>query len=238
MAAEAGGGSDRDRGSGRSSRDDARGGGGSPELGGTHLHSATAGAPEERLVIVYDRNDPESLERLMSVLQTQIDVAAQQMVIEALVIELNTSLLQDLGVEFSGGRDHAQGSFERSATGLNLPFTFLFSADGLGDLASFKGKLEALAETGQAEVLSSPSVLVLNDRQARIQVGQQVPVVRSTTTPNNVTTSSVEYFPVGIVLNIRPRISPDQSEVTMQIETIISSISETSQGGPSQGLWF
>jgi general secretion pathway protein D len=63
-----------------------------------------------------------------------------------------------------------------------------------------------------------------------------VPVVRSTTTVST-TTSSVEYFPIGIVLNIRPRISPAEDEVTMQIETIISSISETSPtlvGGSSQ----
>jgi len=210
--------------------------GGAPQLGGTHLHSATAGAPEERLLIVYDRHDPESLERLLSLLQTQIDVPARQIVIEALVVELNTTLLRDLGVEFRGGKEHVQASFEQSSQGADLPFTFLFSRDGMTDFLSFRTKLEALAESGDAEVLSSPSVLVLNDRQARIQVGQQVPVVRSTTTVST-TTSSVEYFPIGIVLNLRPRISPDQAEVTMQIETIISSISETSAtsgGGSSQ----
>jgi general secretion pathway protein D len=209
---------------------------GAPQLGGTHLHSATAGAPEERLLIVYDRNDPESLERLLSLLQTQIDVGARQIVIEALVVELNTTMLRDLGVEFQGGKEHVQASFEQSSQGADLPFTFLFSRDGMTDFLSFRTKLEALAESGNAEVLSSPSVLVLNDRQARIQVGQQVPVVRSTTT-SSTTTSSVEYFPIGIVLNLRPRISPGQAEVTLQIETIISSISETSAtsgGGSSQ----
>jgi general secretion pathway protein D len=221
----------------RPSTGSARGGlsGGSPQLGGTHLHSATAGAPEQRLLIMYDRNDPEPLERILNILQTQIDVAAKQIVIEALVVELNTSLLRDLGVEWSANQNDASASFERDS-GTDLPFTFLFSRDGFEDFVDIKGKIEALAETGDAEVLSSPSVLVLNDRQARIQVGQQVPVVSSTTTVST-TRSSVEYFPVGIVLNLRPRISPDDAEVTMQIETIISSISETSPvdvGGSSQ----
>jgi len=209
---------------------------GAPELGGTYLHSTTSGAPEERLLLVYDMNDPESLEKLVNVLQTQIDVAAQQIVIEALVIELNTGTLRDLGIEFSGSQKNAQASFERSDSGSDLPFTFLFSRNGFTDFLSFKGKLEALAQSGKAEVLSSPSVLVLNDRQARIQVGQQVPVVRSVSTTTT-TTSSVEYFPIGIVLNLRPRISPDGEEVTMQIETIISSISESSTqsaGGSNQ----
>ena len=84
---------------------------GAPELGGTYLHSTTAGAPEERLLLVYDQNDPESLEKLVNVIQTQIDVAAQQIVIEALVIELNTGTLRDLGVEFSGSQKNVESQF-------------------------------------------------------------------------------------------------------------------------------
>ena len=54
---------------------------GAPMLGGSHLHSTTGGAPEERLLIVYDRNEPEKLEELVNLLQSHIDVAAQQIVI-------------------------------------------------------------------------------------------------------------------------------------------------------------
>ena len=73
---------------------------GALQLGGSHLHNTTTGAPEERLLFVYDRNDSEPLERLVNVLRTQIDLPAQQIVIEALVIEVNISQLNDLGVEF------------------------------------------------------------------------------------------------------------------------------------------
>jgi Flp pilus assembly secretin CpaC len=207
---------------------------GTPELGGSHLYGTTSGEPQERLLLVYDRNEPEALERLVNLLQTYVDVASQQIVIEALVIEVNTSRLRQLGVELQGSRRNVGGVFETSDKGLDLPFTFLFSRNSFSDFLSFKGKLAALTESGKAEVLSSPSVLVLNDRQARIQVGQQIPVVRSTTTVST-TTSSVEYFPIGIVLNLRPRISPDQAEVTMQIETIISSLSESSQAAGAAG---
>ncbi|MBI2503246.1 MAG: hypothetical protein HYW07_08430 [Candidatus Latescibacteria bacterium] len=211
---------------------------GAPQLGGSHLHGTTSDEPQERLLIVYDRNDPEALERLVNLLQTQIDVAAQQIVIEALVIEVNTSQLRDLGVQLNASQKNIKTTFETSDKGLDLPFTFLFSRDTFSDFLSFKGRLEALAERGEAKILSSPSVLVINDRQARIQVGQQIPVVRSTTTVST-TTSSVEYFPIGIVLNLRPRINPEGSEVTMQIETIISSISQSSaQSGSSSQVAF
>ena len=213
---------------------------GAPQLGGSHLHSATSGSPEERLLLVYDRNDPEALESLVNLLQSHIDVAAQQIVIEALVIEVNTSRLRDLGVEFGGATDNLRGGFERTETGKSLG-TFLFSRDSFTDFISFKASLEALAESGKAEVLSSPSVLVLNDRHARIQVGRQIPVSR-TTAATGVVTKGIEYFPIGIVLNLRPRIDREGLEVTMQIETIISSISPESaalvETGAFSGIEF
>ena len=206
---------------------------GAPQLGGSHLHHTTTGSPEERLLFVYDRDDPEPLEDMVNILRTQIDLPAQQIVIEALVIEVNTSQLKDVGVEFGGQQENAQVSFEATGSGNSLT-TFLFSRDGFSDFIDFRGKLEALKETGDAEVLSSPSVLVLNDRQARIQVGRQIPVAKTTATTSSVS-KGIEYFPVGIVLNLRPRINREGTEVTMQIETIISSISVESAARLEQG---
>ncbi|MGY8827540.1 MAG: type II secretion system protein GspD [Candidatus Latescibacterota bacterium] len=206
---------------------------GAPELRGSHLHSTTTGAPEERLLLVYDRNDPEPLEKLVNLLRTQIDVPAQQIVIEALVIEINNNNLSDLGVDFSGQQENGRFSFENSETGSGVT-SLLFSRDAFTNFIDFRGKLEALQETGNAEVLSSPSVLVLNDRQARIQVGRQIPVAKTTATTSSVS-KGIEYFPVGIVLNLRPRINRESTEVTMQIETIISSISVESAARLEQG---
>ena len=206
---------------------------GAPQLGGSHLHHTTTGSPEERLLFVYDLNDPEPLERLVNVLRSQIDLPAQQIVIEALVIEVNTSQLKDVGIELKGQQENTELSFEATGSGNSLT-KFLFSRDGFSDFIDFRGKLEALKETGDAEVLSSPSVLVLNDRQARIQVGRQIPVAKTTATTSSVS-KGIEYFPVGIVLNLRPRINREGTEVTMQIETIISSISVESAARLEQG---
>jgi Flp pilus assembly secretin CpaC len=196
------------------------------QLGGSHLHSATAGAPEERLLIVYDRDRPEDLETLVNLLHTHIDVPAQQIVIEALVIEVNSTSLNDLGFEWSSSNRGASANFERGVTGTRVG-SFLLSPGAFTDFNAFRGAIEALQEKGDAEILSSPSVLVLNDRQARIQVGRQIPVSRTTAT-TSATIKGVEYFPIGIVLNLRPRINRERSEVTMQIEAIISSISPES----------
>lgn len=212
----------------RSSSSSSKGGiSGALQLGGAHLHSATAGSPEERLLIVYDRNEPENLETLVNLLQTHIDMPAQQIVIEALVIEVNSVSLNDLGFEWRSSNRGASGSFERGSSGKRSG-SFILSPNAFTDFNAFRGAVEALQERGDAEILSSPSVLVLNDRQARIQVGRQIPVARTTTPAAGVALKGVEYFPIGIVLNLRPRMNRERSEVTMQIETIISSISPES----------
>ena len=214
---------------------------GAPKLGGAHLHSATTGAPEERLLLVYDRNNPEALEKLVNLLQTYIDIPAQQIVIEALVIEVNTNQLKSMGVELSASKQHIKGAFEPQTETSSPLTTFLFSREAFADFISFKGTLKALTESGDAKILSSPSVLVINDRQARIQVGRQIPIVRSTATTSAIS-KGIEYFPIGIVLNLRPRINSENTEVTLQIETIISSISTESaaklEAGVSESVEF
>ena len=201
-----------------------------PELGGTYLHHVTSGEQTQRLLMVYDLDNPEPMEKLLNLLRGKIDRPARQIVIEAMVIELNTNKLEELGFSWRYiDNDRYDASFEEGAGGAIQPFSFRFSKEGFGfgkgfDL--FDARFEALLDKGAAQILSRPSVLVLDGRQARIQVTQQIPVVTSTST-TAATTASAQYFTVGIVLNLRPRITADGSEITMQVETIVSSVGST-----------
>ncbi len=56
-------------------------------------------------------------------------------------------------------------------------------------------------------------------------MGQQIPIVKTTSTQTAVS-KSVDYIPVGIVLNLRPRVSSDLTRITIQIETIITETEE------------
>jgi hypothetical protein len=204
------------------------GGGEASGLGGTYLHQQTSGAPEHRLFIVYEKAYPEQMHALMQLLRNDIDVPARQVVIEALVVEVDTDKLDELGVNYALQReefnlnttDDIDAKFD--PIGL-MPFVGQFDDHWKNDWKSFSVDLRALTQTIHAETLSNPSVLVLNGRQARIQVGQQVPISKAVATNNHVR-SGVDYLQTGIVLNLRPRINEDGSEVTMQIETIVSSV--------------
>lgn len=192
-----------------------------PEIGGQFLYQTSTGEPLQRLLIAHDPAEPAQLQRLLDLLEQTIDVPARQLVIEAIVIEVNTERLGDLGFSFAFGEGEVGGSFQAVETGRQEPFQLTFN--DLSDLDDFQITLSALVEDGDAEILSKPSVLVMDGRQARIQVGQQIPIVSSAATVG-VIAQSVEYFPVGIVLNLRPRLNRDASDVTMQVETIVSAV--------------
>ena len=190
-------------------------------LGGTYLHEQTTGAPEQRLFMLYEKAFPEQLHALLQLLRNEIDVPARQVVIEALVVEVDTKKLNELGTNYGLVRKDFSLSMEVDQNGL-LPFVGNF--DNTTEYSKgFYASLNAMVQNGQAEILSNPSVLVLNGRQARIQVGQQVPTSQAVMN-GNLVKSGVKYIQTGIVLNLRPRISEDGSEVTMQVETIVSSV--------------
>lgn len=205
------------------------GGGGSvagsavPDIGGTYLHQVTAAEPQQRLLIVYDKSDGNSLARLLNLLHEKLDTPARQVLIEAQVIEINTDKLKQLGINFTSSDGRVGVGIQPDAAGNSSALSLNLATATRQVTRQYSLQLQALVQSGDADVLSNPSVLVLDGRQARIQIGKQVPVVKSTTTVAG-TTSSVDYFPVGIVLNLRPRTSEDGQQVSMQVETIVSDI--------------
>ena len=195
------------------------------DLGGVTLDNTTSGDPMQRLLVGYKPGDFNSVARLLDIMQNKIDTPADQIVIEALVLELNSDQLDELGIDFSNAGQGYSAVFPPPEGGSISPFTVVLDRTLLGSASNFRANVEALISNKAAEILSKPSVLVLDGRQARIQIGQQIPIVKTTDTQIS-TTKSVDYLPVGIVLNLRPRISADGSRVTIQVETIISETEE------------
>ena len=112
----------------------------------------------------------------------------------------------------------------------NLTFSMgengIYTEAGQTILDEIDLQLRAIIQNNSTEILSKPSVLVLDGRQARIQVGEQIPISKlpMSSAQDLFVVPDVEYLPVGITLNIRPRISNDNKYVTMQVETIISEV--------------
>ncbi|MDP6356442.1 MAG: type II and III secretion system protein, partial [Planctomycetota bacterium] len=83
-------------------------------------------------------------------------------------------------------------------------------------------QVKALLRQGKAEVLSRPSILTLNNRQATIRVGDDIPIATSSQSSQGSFSLSFQYIPTGILLNIRPRIERGGNEVSLLIDTTVS----------------
>ena len=206
----------------------------SVDMGGVSLVYTTTNEPLQRLMVAYNPNDMESLFRVLDIIKNKIDKQAKQVVIDALVLEIDSEKVSELGVKYSAKTSPLELEFSQNDNPKGT-FTMAYDKTLLGDKLDFDTKLEALISSQEATILSRPSVIVLDGRQARIVVGQQIPV-SETAVSENFATTKVKYIQVGIVLNLRPRVSDDNRFVSMQIEAIISEAEERLGSGTTSGV--
>ena len=87
------------------------------------------------------------------------------------------------------------------------PFFYSF----LSSNGKFQVAVSALETDSNTKTLSAPSLVVLNNQVAHIQVGDQVPVNQTSllpTTGTATTLNQVTYIPTGVILNVQPRVNP------------------------------
>ena len=109
----------------------------------------------------------------------------------------------------------------------------------VGMQTSPKVVLDALANETSVRVVSSPSVVVLDNQSATLQVGDEVPVAtrsaQSVTDPEAPIVNNIEFRDTGVILKVTPRVSSD-GLVTMEIEQEISNVTSTTAVGAAGGL--
>ncbi|OGW52360.1 MAG: hypothetical protein A2Y81_03340 [Nitrospirae bacterium RBG_13_43_8] len=177
----------------------------------------------------------------------KIDIVPRQVVIEALIVSVDLTDNLDFGMKWMlqndikitglkpfGNNDtvNLKGplKLESLITG-NLPANFTFTA--IDQAGNVKLLLQSLAAESKAKVLASPHILVSDNREASIQVGQQVPLATQTlTTPTTATeltgaiTSSVQYKDIGIILKVKPQVN-ESGLVALELSQEISSLAST-----------
>lgn len=91
--------------------------------------------------------------------------------------------------------------------------------------------LRALQENRRLEVLSRPQIMALDGQLGQVQVGQDVPTITSSSITEFGQINSIQYRPVGLILQVLPRISPD-GLVVMQIVANKSEVGPEAEGIP------
>lgn len=198
-------------------------------LGATNkLATETLSSPTTQLMVMFNQDRPEQLGRIRKIITEVIDTPARQIVIEAMVLEITSNGLEELGLQWN-----FQEGFNALTLGSLTPGSSINTLSLARDTSSpefiknFYIKLQALVRDGKAEVLARPSVLTLDNRQATIRVGTDIPIATSrdsssTSSTDSRVSYSFFYLPTGIQLNVRPRIDNEGKEVSMQIDAAVS----------------
>ncbi len=156
-----------------------------------------------------------TFERLESILE-QIDRSKpQQVIIEVKVAEISRSKLDKLGLKID-------------TSGLKTTYTVPLQApihEATLSNIGLAANLDATFEQANAHVLATPRLSALNNKEASIFIGDEVPYVNTSTSASGGTTSEVETVEVGVRLKMTPLINPVDSSITVQISTEVSFIS-------------
>jgi general secretion pathway protein D len=188
-------------------------------------------------VLVYANQETQHL-----VEQTlrQIDRPPMQVAIDATVAEVTLNDQLSYGVQYylasnnlgntiGGGQilstaSTGLGALAGAAPGLNLI---------LGPATSPNIVLSALHSVTDVRVLSNPSLVVLDNQPATLQVGDQVPVQTGSATvltASNTVASTISYMNTGVILNVTPRVSAS-GNVVIDVDQENSSVDQAAATG-------
>ncbi|MBU1121501.1 MAG: hypothetical protein KKF54_02215, partial [Candidatus Omnitrophica bacterium] len=173
-----------------------------------------------------------------------IDHPPQQVLIEAKIVDITSKDLNNLGITWQVDYDPGRGIFKRNtATSESLDVTSTiagpsstlsggqFRIDTLVLKAlSASATIDALVQDQKAHLLASPSIAVLNNREARIVIGEKVPYKERTQTTTG-TTETTKFIDVGTTLRVTPSIN-DDGYITLDIHPEVSSVSALLDAGP------
>ena len=178
---------------------------------------------------------PRYAERVRSIIE-DLDVDPPQVLIQVLLAEVTLDSSERIGLEFTrfrAGSVNVAGGFDAPRPGGSIPILSglapaLFSSVGVPNIAvgsaDFDLLINALQSQNRLQILSNPSVMVANNSEGFIQVGQTVRLPDAVSFSAAGQQSAVTANEIGVILRVVPTINPD-GYVRMSIEPEISRLS-------------
>ncbi|MEM7540224.1 MAG: type II secretion system secretin GspD [Pseudomonadota bacterium] len=192
------------------------------------------------------QGSPADLKRARAII-AQLDIRRSQVLVEGIIAEVSNIASDELGIQWQTSQPGtSNGAFAGTLfPGVNSgaiddPFDDTLGSPigtgltlGLFRAGNIRALLRALESDSYTNVLSTPSLVTLDNAEAEILVGQNVPFVTGQFT-NNATTpdnpfQTIERQDVGVILRVSPQVNEGDT-VTMEIEQEVSSIAPSTTG--------
>lgn len=195
--------------------------------------------PDELNNTLIIRGKAKQYREIVSVLQ-RIDKAPLQVLIHATIAEVTLNNALRYGVQGFLRSSEANLGPDNGSVGVFDAVKELVLKPAFPGLNFILGSgrdpsliLDALSEVTEVKLVSSPSLVVLDNQTATLKVGDEVPIttqqVRSVTTNEAPTVNSVEFRDTGVILKVTPRVSAN-GLVTMEIEQEVSNVAPSTEG--------
>ena len=179
---------------------------------------------------------PPSMLDAMSDVIAQVDIRRAQVLVEAIIVEVSKDFSQTIGVEWNTSLNNDNGAEAITNFGLRNVVDDEVGILGTGLSLGFyrngslRALIQAFANENDTNILSTPSILTLDNHEAEILVGSNVPFITGQSTGNASSTqdpfTTIEREDIGLTLKITPQINHGDSitlDVLQEIETISES---------------
>lgn len=220
--------------------------------------SLIADESQNALVI---KADPSLMRELEMVIQ-QLDTRRSQVLIQAAILEISGDNADALGVQWAAG-DPTKGvglvNFANAGASLSSLAAVAMQSNPTsvpaingasfaigksetksnGDRSFYGGLLQAIKTMSNANLLSTPSIMTIDNQEAKIVVGQNVPFITGQSTNSSSGTTNpfttIERQDVGITLKVKPHIGEGDT-VKLEVEQEVSSVVPSVAGVNSADL--
>ncbi len=192
---------------------------------------------------------PDEMRSILAVIE-QLDIRRAQVLVEAIIAELSQNNSETLGVNFAvdgtgsdrpaaytnlGGATQALAGqiASQGTSGLSSGLSLALGRAGANGI-DFGFLVSAIASDSDNNILSTPTLVTMDNQEAEIVVGQNVPFVTGTqlSSANNNPFQTIERQDIGISLKVKPQIN-EGNNIKMDIEQEVSDVSNTSVTGAS-----
>lgn len=179
---------------------------------------------DEKLNLLVMRDTPEAVAMAEKLIRLQ-DMAEPEVMLDLEVLQVNTTWLQNLGIQYPNQISYGLAGTS-SGGQVTLPLSNWLNRDaGLVNLTindpAFTINLQR--QDSDTKLLANPRIRVKNQQEAKVLIGDRVPVITTTSTANVGVSESVNYLDVGLKLTVKPTVSLDD-DVSMKVGLEVSSI--------------
>ena len=217
--------------------------GGSPAQGAPSASAKNRVRFDKATNSIIFQGTPAEAEQVQKIL-AELDIPYQQVSLEAEVVALNNDAKKDLGIDWKWEMTPTypqvtpeQKTYIRNADGstsesITTPKTvtrdprmgvlqFGRNPEGVPYEFYYQAKISALVANGKAKVLAKPKITAINGKEARILIGDRIPVLTEKNENGKISTTT-QYVEAGIKLTYTPQVN-DDGQITAKVHTEVSS---------------